>query len=48
MKCAICKKEIETTILGKIKGTFIRKGKNLIAVCSSCQKLYKDKLKEKI
>ncbi len=34
MKCSVCGKKIETTFLGKIKGTYIN-GK---PVCSECQK----------
>jgi protein-arginine kinase activator protein McsA len=41
-KCSICKEKIETIFLEKIKGTQI--GKDY--VCSSCQKKYKDKVKE--
>lgn len=33
MKCSKCKKKIETTFLGKIKGTWV-KGK---PVCRDCQ-----------
>ena len=45
MKCTLCKKEIQETFMGKIKGTYI-KGK---PYCSACQKqLQKTKhLKEK-
>ena len=44
MKCEICKKNIENTFLGKIMGTFIKKK----AVCSECQRVNKDKVKEMI
>ena len=44
VKCEICGKKIEKTFLDKISGTYIKKK----AVCSDCQKEYKDKLKEKI
>ncbi len=39
MKCDICSAKIETTFLGKIKGTYIRdaKGKQRVA-CFECQK----------
>jgi len=37
MKCFKCNKEIETTFLGKIKGTYIREGKKLKAICNECQ-----------
>lgn len=36
-KCALCKGEIETTFLGKIRGMQIGK----VFVCSSCQKKFK-------
>jgi len=38
-KCDICKEKIETTFLGKIKGTYFGKK----AICDSCQKKYKTK-----
>jgi len=38
MKCELCKKNIETTFLGKIMGTFIMKGKKKYALCFECQK----------
>jgi len=43
-KCSVCGKKIESTFLGKIKGTYVGKK----AVCNECQKKYKDKLKDKI
>lgn len=43
MKCFKCNKEIETLFLGKIRGTYIREGKKLKAVCNECQN--KEKLK---
>lgn len=39
MKCSQCKNKVETTFLGKIKGTYV-KGK---VICSECQKVNKDK-----
>jgi len=36
-KCDICGNKIETTFLGKIKGTYMKKK----MVCSDCQKKYK-------
>ena len=44
MKCSICGEKIETGILEKIKGTYIKKK----IVCSSCQSKFKDKLTEQI
>ena len=44
MKCEICNKNIGTTFLGKITGTFVKKinGKR-VAVCFECQKKFKTK-----
>ncbi len=33
-KCGLCNKKIETTFLGKIKGTYVNKK----PICSECQK----------
>ncbi len=33
-KCRLCSKKIETTFLGKIKGTYINKK----PICQECQK----------
>jgi len=38
MKCSICKEEIESNFLNKIKGSFYTKKKK--PVCPSCQKKY--------
>ena len=35
-KCALCKTKIETTFLGKIRGTYVKKK----PVCDLCQKKY--------
>tara|TARA_B100000315_G_C14232056_1_gene431442 strand:+ start:98 stop:244 length:147 start_codon:yes stop_codon:yes gene_type:complete len=42
-KCALCGKKIETTFLGKLKGTYLKKK----PICSPCQKDLPN-LKEKI
>ena len=44
MKCKICSKNIETTFMNKILGTYIKddKGKKHV-VCFECQKKFKDK-----
>lgn len=44
MKCEICRKNIETTFMGKILGTHIKddKGKKH-TVCQECQKKFPDK-----
>ncbi len=44
MKCTICGEKIETGILDKVRGTYIKKK----IVCSACQSKYKDKILEKI
>jgi len=38
MKCELCRQEIQTTFLDKVKGTYIKdeKGKKHL-VCSACQ-----------
>jgi gluconate kinase len=50
--CSICKKDIKNTFLDKIEGTrvFIKKDNRNeeFFACSSCQKKYKDKLKEEL
>ncbi len=38
LKCNKCGKEIKTIFLGKIKGTYVGKGKNKKVYCSECQK----------
>jgi len=51
-KCHLCKKEIQTTFLDKIKGTIIKTGEGETSkthyICSSCQKEYKNELKNKL
>lgn len=44
MKCVICNENIETIILDKINGTYIKKK----IVCSNCQSKYKDNILDKI
>mgnify|MGYP000557215865 CR=1 FL=1 len=48
MKCEICRKNIETTFMGKILGTYIKneKGKKH-SICFECQKKFNNN-KEKI
>ena len=44
MKCAICKKRIETTFLGKIKGVYVKDKKGKVhVICNDCQKRFKTK-----
>ncbi len=38
MKCAICKNEIETTFLSKIKGIYIKVDGKIYPICRKCQK----------
>lgn len=50
MDCAICKKKIDITFLGKIIGTYYKneKGKKK-AVCNNCQKtLNEEEIRQKI
>jgi transcriptional regulator NrdR family protein len=39
MKCSICGKKMETTFLGKILGTYVKKK----PVCPECQKKFTTK-----
>ena len=49
VKCEICKASIETTFLGKIKGTYVNIKGKLKIVCPSCQKKYtKEELIKKL
>lgn len=43
MKCSVCKKNVETTFLGKIMGTYY--GDRV--VCRDCQLLGEDYLRKK-
>jgi ribosome-binding protein aMBF1 (putative translation factor) len=45
MKCELCGADIKEGALGKIRGTYIVKGRKKLAVCSGCQKSGKN-LKE--
>ncbi len=39
MKCEICSKNIESTFMGKILGTYIKDDKGKVhAICFECQK----------
>ncbi|MDD9952735.1 MAG: hypothetical protein OXR66_00190 [Candidatus Woesearchaeota archaeon] len=40
--CALCKKQLSTVFLDKIKGTYVKINGKHRAVCSSCQKAHKD------
>ena len=44
LKCVACKAKIESTFLGKIKGTFVKKK----AVCSACQQKLGKEIVEKL
>lgn len=48
MKCKICDKEIKTTFLGKLRGTYVKNKGKMIPVCADCQKENEGKLKEKV
>ncbi len=43
MKCAICGREIETTFLNKIKGSYIKYNGKIYTVCNLCMKKYRTK-----
>lgn len=44
MKCALCKKAIEQTFLGKIIGTYVKDAKGKPhTVCFECQKKFQKK-----
>ncbi len=44
MKCSICSKNIETTFLNKIIGTYVKdKNGKLKPVCFECQKRFNSK-----
>jgi len=51
-KCNLCKEEIKTTFLDKLEGTIMTinedENSKKFYICSSCQKEYKEDLKEKI
>ncbi|MCD6371333.1 MAG: hypothetical protein J7L39_01285 [Candidatus Aenigmarchaeota archaeon] len=40
MKCAICKANIETLFLNKVKGTYVWKNGKKFVVCSDCQRRF--------
>ncbi len=46
MKCSLCKKEVETTFLGKIKGTYMNINGEKKIICSECQKKHKNNLRQ--
>ncbi len=48
MKCSICGKDIENTILNKIKGNYIKINGKVYVVCNDCFKSHKDNIKEKL
>ena len=52
MRCELCKKKIEETFLGKLKGTVVKikqDKKNILKyVCGECQKRFGDKLKKEL
>ena len=49
VKCDICKANIETTFLGKIKGTYVNIKSKQRVVCPNCQKKYtKEELIKKL
>ena len=51
-KCALCEEKLEMGFLDKLDGTVVKikkEDKNeFFKVCSSCQKKFKDKLKQEV
>jgi len=45
VKCESCGEKVVELFLGKISGTYLRKGKKLTAVCSNCQRKSGDNIK---
>ena len=37
-KCDICKKELTSLVMGKIKGTYLKGKGKIYKICSACQK----------
>ena len=48
VKCDICGSKVEELFLDKIDGTYIKKKNKLKAVCSNCQRKYKDNILDQI
>ncbi len=48
MKCAICGSEIKEGLLGKIIGTYVKKGGKMYAICNKCQRIGDKEIKERI
>ena len=49
MKCDLCKQKVEETFLGKVKGTYLTKGKKKKVICQPCQKKESmDTIKKKV
>ncbi len=48
MKCDICGKKIELTVLDKIKGTYFVEGKKKFIICPDCQKKGDDFIRKRL
>lgn len=52
VKCKLCSEEIKNTFLEKLDGTIVRvkteDKTELVHVCSSCQKKFKDTLRKEV
>jgi|AntRauTorckE6833_2_1112554.scaffolds.fasta_scaffold150851_1 ribosomal protein L34E len=49
MKCSSCKQEIQTTFLGKLVGTHIKKEGKQYPICDECQRAFsKEELLQRI
>jgi len=48
MKCDLCKKTIQTTVLEKLNGTYLGRAKKRKAVCNDCQRQGHEQLVKKL
>ncbi len=46
--CALCSAEIKTGVMGKLRGTYVKKAKKSYPVCRDCQKQGEAAIKEKL
>jgi len=49
IKCDVCKNEITSLVLGKIKGTYLKGKGKIYKICNACQKKHSvDELKKRL
>lgn len=48
LECSVCSSEIKKGVMEKPRGTYIKSGKKMYLVCSKCQKVGEENLKDKI